>query len=159
MKRAAIVQKRLETSISLLTDLKNTDIKSSFLSEEKTFTIDSVFNQLNDRLVTIENNVSDHHRVSKTKHPASSMMFGVVASNMNKLSLVWCERSYRLTSAVYKEIFDTKAVPWVHGSEISLRLREERSAVTHGKDCAVGRQHEVLTQRFLVQTVTRLGRL
>ena len=39
----------------------------------------------NDRVVTYGNDVSEHCRVSATKHPASIMMFGVVASNGEKM--------------------------------------------------------------------------
>ena len=58
-------------------------------TESSTFTVDTLFNKLNDRVVTFGNNVSEHRRVSTTKHPASIMMFVFVASNREKMHQVW----------------------------------------------------------------------
>ena len=41
------------------------------------------------------------------------MVLGVEASNGEKMPYVWVERGHRLTSAVCKEIFETKVLPWV----------------------------------------------
>ena len=72
------------------------DLKSygNFLifPDEKTFTVDPVFNRQNDRVVCCGNDVFNHQRVSTTKHPASVMMLGVVASNGVKMPPVWFER-------------------------------------------------------------------
>ena len=110
---AAMIQKRLDRSTRLLNDLKSHGNRILIFSDEKTFTVDPVFNRQNDRVVSFGNDVSNHQRVSTTKHPASVMMLGVVASNGEKMPPVWFERGYRLTSAVYKEILETKVLPWV----------------------------------------------
>ena len=110
---AAMVQKRLERSTLLLNDLKDHGNRVLIFSDEKTFTVDPVFNKQNDRVVTFGNDVSEHRRMSTTKHPASIMMLGVVASNGEKMPPVWFERGYRLTSAVYKEVLETKVLPWI----------------------------------------------
>ena len=67
----------------------------------------------NDQVVACGNDVSEPRRVSTANNPASIIMFGVVASNGENMPLVWFGRSYRLTSAVYKKVLETKVVPWV----------------------------------------------
>ena len=86
---------------------------NSHAFNEKAFTVDPVFNIQNVRFVTFGNEVSEHHRVSTTKHPSSIFMLGVVASNEKKMHPVWFEWSYRLTSAVYKEVLEMKDLPWI----------------------------------------------
>ena len=71
-----------------------------------------MFNKKADRVETFGN---DGRTVSKltTKYSAPIIMLGVVASNGEKMPSVWCERGYRLTSAVYKEVLEAKVLPWV----------------------------------------------
>ena len=77
----AMVQKCQEKSSSLLHDLKNRGNRILSFSYEKTFTVAIIFNKQIDRVVTIENDVSEYRKVSTTKHSASIMMPGVVALN------------------------------------------------------------------------------
>ena len=98
------------------------------------------------------NNVFEHCKVSTTKHPASIIMLGIIVSNGEKMHPVWFQRGYEPTSAVYKEVLETKfSCIW---SRRSLRNQinswKGRSASTHGKDCSVvvGRQHELSAQKF-----------
>ncbi|KAF2354421.1 Sulfotransferase domain [Trinorchestia longiramus] len=58
--------------------------------------------------------------VSTTKHPASVMMFGVVASNGGKMPQVWFPRGYRLNTSAYKDDLVTKILTWVHPVPNSL---------------------------------------
>ena len=51
--------------------------------------------------------------MSTTKHPASVMILGVVASNVVKIPPVWFSRGYRPTVVAYKDVFVTKILPWV----------------------------------------------
>ncbi|QQP53360.1 Putative transposable element, partial [Caligus rogercresseyi] len=46
----------------------------------KTFTVDPVYNKQNDRVICFGNVSNVIRSVSKTKHPASMMMLGIVAS-------------------------------------------------------------------------------
>ena len=62
-------------------------------------------------------------------------MLVIVALNGEKIPPVWFERGYRLTSTVYKEVFETKVLPWVK-KITSMNLPTERSAGIHGKDSA-----------------------
>ena len=73
----------------------------------------SSINRIIGPIVTFSNNVvSEHRRVSTTKHPASTIMFGIVASNGEKMLSIWLELDYRLTSV--EELshgLGTKVVP------------------------------------------------
>ena len=81
---AAIVQKRIEKH-PFVEWLKNRGNRIVILSDEKTFTVDPVYNKQNDRVVKIRNDVFEHRRMSTTKHPASIVMPGVIASNGEKI--------------------------------------------------------------------------
>ena len=80
-----MLQKRLERSTRLLNDLKTHGKQSLIFAVEKTFTVDPVLNKQNDRSVTFENDVSEHRRMSTTKHSASIITLGVVPSNGEKM--------------------------------------------------------------------------
>ena len=73
---AAMIHKRLERSTRLLNDLKSHGNRILIFSDEKTFTVDPVFNRQNDRAVSFGNDVSNHKRVSTTKHPDLSWCLG-----------------------------------------------------------------------------------
>ena len=70
---AAMVLTRLEKSTRLLNDLKNHGNQIFIFSDEKTFTVDLVFNKQNDQVVIFGNDVSKHRRASTTKCPDSSL--------------------------------------------------------------------------------------
>ena len=75
----------------MLNGLKNHGNLILIFSDEKYFTIDPVFNQQNDWVVTFGNDISEHHRVhrvSVSKRPNSIMIIGVVASNGEKMPSV-----------------------------------------------------------------------
>ncbi|KAF2351465.1 hypothetical protein FHG87_017780 [Trinorchestia longiramus] len=46
--------------------------------------------------------------MSTTKHPASVMMFGVVASNGEKIPPLWFPRGHRLNASAHKDVLVTK---------------------------------------------------
>ena len=48
--------------------------------DEYIVTVDPVFNKKNDRVVPFDNNISEHRRVSRFRHPASIIMLEVVAT-------------------------------------------------------------------------------
>ena len=52
---------------------------------DKRFTVNPVFNKQNDCVVTFGKDISEIHKVSTIKHPASVMMLGVVTSNGEKM--------------------------------------------------------------------------
>ncbi|QQP50465.1 Putative transposable element [Caligus rogercresseyi] len=51
--------------------------------------------------------------LTTTKHPASVMSLGFVASKGKTMDLIWFLTSYRLTGVNYIEILRTKFIPWV----------------------------------------------
>ena len=77
---------------------------SIFFFDSKNFTVSSVVNKRNDRVVAFGNDVSEHRGISTATYPPSILMLGVVASNGEKMPRVWFKRSYRITSAVFKEV-------------------------------------------------------
>lgn len=106
-------EQRQERSRRLLNDLKSHGNRVLIFSDEKTFTVDPVINKQNDRVVSFGQDVSKVRYVSATKHPASVMMLGVVASNGEKMPPVWFKTGYRLNAADYRDILATKVLPWV----------------------------------------------
>ncbi|QQP57474.1 Uncharacterized protein FKW44_002481 [Caligus rogercresseyi] len=71
---------RLDRCRRILSDLKHNGDRVVFFSDEKTFTVDPVYNKQNDRVICFGNVSNVIRSVSKTKHPASVMMLGIVAS-------------------------------------------------------------------------------
>lgn len=54
-------------------------------SDEKTFTVDLVMNKQDGCVVSFSQDVSEIRYMSMTKHPASMMMLGIMASNEEKI--------------------------------------------------------------------------
>ncbi|CAB4068553.1 unnamed protein product [Lepeophtheirus salmonis] len=80
---------RLGRAKKILNDIKSSSGRIIIFSDEKTFTVDPVFNRQNDRVGSF-GDVQDKHRyVATTKHPASVMMLGLVASNGKAMKPVW----------------------------------------------------------------------
>ena len=109
----AMVQKRRERCCHLLNDFKSHGNWIIIFSDEKTFTVDPVVNKQNERVAGFGKDTPEVRNVSTTKHPASVMMLGVVASNGEKMPPVWFDVGYRLTAADDKDILATKVLPWV----------------------------------------------
>ena len=65
----------------------------------------------NDRVAAFGNDASEARYVSTTKHPASALMLGAVASNVGRMPTVWFKAGYRLTAADYRDILATKVLP------------------------------------------------
>ncbi|QQP39809.1 Putative transposable element [Caligus rogercresseyi] len=92
---------RLDRCQRILSDLKHN-------GDRKTFTVDPVYNKQNDRVICFGNVSNVIRCVSKTKHPASVMMLGIVASTGDKMPPIWFPTGYRLTGADYLELLKTK---------------------------------------------------
>ena len=65
---AAMAQKRLERSTRLLNDLKNHINQTPIFLDEKNFTFGLFFNKQNALVLAFRKNVSEHRRVSTTRH-------------------------------------------------------------------------------------------
>ena len=106
---AAMAMKRLESSACLLNDLKNHKNQILIFSNEKTFTVDPVFNKQNYRVARYRIDISEHCKVSTTVLSVSTTTLGVVSSNERKMPTVWFERGYKLIFAVYREVWRRKS--------------------------------------------------
>jgi len=97
-----------------LNNLKSFGGRVMVFSDDKTFSVDPVFNKQNDRFVSFsgDDRVGLFH-TSTTKHPASLMMLGVVASNGKVMPPIWFPEGYRLTGNDYKKVLDEKVLPWI----------------------------------------------
>lgn len=91
--------------------MKHRSDRVIFFSDEKTFTVDPVVNKRTDRVVCFEDSPSELRHVTRTKHPASVMMLGVVASTGEKMPPVWFDAGYRLNAEDYLTILKTKVLP------------------------------------------------
>ena len=107
-------------------------------------------------VIRFENNVSEHRRLSITKHPAFNLMLGVVALNQEKMSPVCCEWGYRLTSSVKEEALETNVVPCVMNiaKKIDYVVQRTERPHTWQRLCRTG-WTPLLTKRILIPTVTQ----
>ena len=80
-------------------------IEFSFFSDKQTFNVNPVFNKQNDLVKMSGNDVSEHRRVSTTKHSATFMILGGGKDGI-------CKRE-RFISGSYKEVLETKVLPWI----------------------------------------------
>lgn len=103
---------REERCKRILANIKHNGNRVIF-SDEKTFTVDPVINKQNDRVISFGRTPPNMRSVSKTKHPASVMMLGIVASTGDKMRPIWFPTGYRLTEADYLKILKTKVLPWI----------------------------------------------
>lgn len=145
-----MMEKRLVRVRILLNDLKHAPAKRViFFSDEKTFTVDPVFNRQNDRFISVKsmNNAMEDPRqyVRKTKHPASVMMLGVVASTGEMSPPIFFPIGYRLTAAKYIEVLSSTIIPWM------VRVAGDRAFVFQ-QDGAPAHTAKA-TQDFLKTTV------
>lgn len=102
---------REERCKRMLADIKHNGNRIIVYSDEKTFTVDPVYNKQNDRVISFGKTPPNMRSVSKTKHPASVMMLGIVASTGDKMRPIWFPTGYRLTGADYLRILKDKVLP------------------------------------------------
>jgi len=85
-------------------------------SDEKTFDVDPVYNRRNDRYISFGVIDEDQRTITTTKHPASAMALGFVASNGIAAPLIWFPGGYRLTAAAYIDVLKANLLPWVEAN-------------------------------------------
>ena len=103
---------RLERGRVLLNKLKSMPKSTvKIFSDKKVFTVDQAYNRRNDRQIV---NMGDTGTpVSRTKHPASIMLLGIVASNGKKAPPIFIPDGEKVNSEVYINILATKLLPWL----------------------------------------------
>ena len=117
---------RVERYTRLLNDLKSAPPhRIIFFSDEKTFDVDPHHNPQNDRFVRLPaaaagggagdpfGAVHGEKYITSTKHPASLMFLGVVASTGEVGPVIWFAEGYRLNAEGYVNVLRTKIVPWM----------------------------------------------
>jgi len=103
-------QLRFEHSKKLLNKLEKIDPSTvQVFSNKKIFTIDQVYNRRNDRLIVDLG--SPTTSVNKTKHPASVMVLGMVASDGNKCLPIFIPSGEKVNTESYIGILASKFLP------------------------------------------------
>ncbi len=110
----SVRQNHLHRCQGLLNNLKSAPANRVIIfSDEKTCTVDPVRNRQNDHYLTFGDVDESVRTLATTKHPASVMSLGFVASDGQKMPLIWFQTGYRLTGTGYVKILTDKLVPWV----------------------------------------------
>ncbi len=104
-------QKRLECCKKILNFLKRGDDKVLVFSDEKIFTIDAVGNSRTKWYIAKkpEDVPAEIHYHGHSKHPAASMMLGIVSGNRKAFPPVWINGT--LDANKYKRILVHKVFP------------------------------------------------
>jgi hypothetical protein len=108
-------EKRLEKCRNLVNLLK-TKKPIILFSDEKVFDVDSVSNSRLDRYVSAQKmeEVPDNIKYKfQTKHPASTMMFGLVSSDGKKMPPVFFPAGTKVNSEEYINVLQIHVLPWI----------------------------------------------
>ncbi len=103
--------KRLERARAMLNKMKKGGSPVTIFSDKKIFTVDQAYNRRNDRVILDQGETPTP--VNRTKHPASVMVLGVVASNGKKCPPIFIESGVRITADIYIDLLKTKVLPWI----------------------------------------------
>ena len=115
-------KRRLERAKGLLNDLKSAPAhRIVFFSDEKNFVLDPTFNPQNDRYIHFETDSDEEKNpedprpeyVPRSKHPASAMFLGAVASTGEVSPPIWFETGFRLGSDRYIKELKEVLIPWM----------------------------------------------
>jgi hypothetical protein len=103
---------RFERSKKLLNRLKGEDASTvRIFSDKKIFTVDQVYNRRNDRVIVDQGTPATP--VNKTKHPASVMVLGIVASDGKKPPPIFVPAGVKINTEAYLELLDRHLLPWL----------------------------------------------
>ena len=107
--------KRFERCKKLINKMKR-GVPIILFTDEKVFTVDQVSTSRNDRYISplASSEVPGHIKhVFKTKHPASVMVFGLVASDGKKMDPVFIASGTKINSDEYIRILEKIVKPWI----------------------------------------------
>ncbi len=105
-------QLRIERSKRLLSKLKKLDPATvKIFSDKKIFTVDQAYNRRNDRFIVDQGNPATP--VSKTKHPASCMVLGIVCSDGQKPPPIFVPAGVKVNTEEYLRLLESKLLPWL----------------------------------------------
>lgn len=85
-------------------------------TDESMFTVDPVSNSRTDRYISslpVKDVPDEHKNVFLTKHPASVMVFGLVASDGKKMDPVFIPEGDKVNTEVYIGILSKHVLPWI----------------------------------------------
>ena len=103
---------RLDRGKVLLNKLKSMPKSTiKIFSDKKVFLVDQAYNRRNDRQIVSMGDSSIP--VSRTKHPASIMLLGIVASNGKKAPPIFIPDGEKVNSELYISILAKKVLPWL----------------------------------------------
>ena len=92
---------RVERCLKLLNLVKRGKTGVILFTDEKIFVQDIHVNRRNSRVIARSPDERDDHMAFRSKHPASVMVFGLVASDGNKMPLVMFPPRFRLNTEGY----------------------------------------------------------
>jgi hypothetical protein len=105
-------QLRFERCKRLLNRLKKLHPSTvKIFSDKKVFTVDQVYNRRNDRIIVDKGEPATP--VQKTKHPASVMMLGVIASDGKRAPPIFFPEGIKVNTEAYLALLKSKVLPWL----------------------------------------------
>ncbi|QQP48703.1 Transposable element tcb2 transposase [Caligus rogercresseyi] len=104
-------RKRLKRCNKVLTWLKGNGSNVKIFSDKKIFTVDQIYNRRNDQWLwkTIE----EVQGVYRTKHPAQTMVFGVVASDRKKMPPFFFKAGENICKETYYKVLRYTVLSWL----------------------------------------------
>ncbi len=102
---------RVERGKKLITWLKHNGSTVRVFSDKKNWTVDQSRNARNDRYLAYH--VEDVPSINATKHPASAMMLGVVASDGKRMPPYWFPKGLRVGTEEYLDVMIRVVKPWL----------------------------------------------
>jgi transposase-like protein len=107
-----LINLRLERSKKLLNKLKKMDPETvKIFSDKKIFTVDQAYNRRNDRVIVEQGTPA--MPVNRTKHPASVMVLGIVASDGKKPPPIFVPAGVKVNTDAYLDLLATHVLPWL----------------------------------------------
>lgn len=110
----------MERCKAILNILKKGETGIIFFTNEKVFMQDIHVNHHNSRVLV--RSLEEHNKLTvfQTKHPASVMVFGLIASDDKKMPLVFFESHTRLRGDDYIEVLEAMKT-WIHSEYLLAR--------------------------------------
>ena len=102
---------RVTKGMKLLTWIKHDKGTIRIFSDKKMWTVDQVRNSQNDRFLAYC--VEEVPPILSTKHPASAMMLGVVASDGNRMPPHWFDKGLKINTEAYLNVMESVVKPWI----------------------------------------------
>ncbi|PAA86665.1 hypothetical protein BOX15_Mlig022126g1 [Macrostomum lignano] len=117
---------RVQRSRRLLNDLKaSPGVEVIFFTDEKNFTQTPYRNRSSSRVLARSSEERDAFNSPQIKHPATIMVFGLVASDGKKMQPIFFDKGYRLNGDGYLDVLQ-KVLHWIR-SNYPDRVRPDGS--------------------------------